>query len=184
MFKKMVLGHVNLFFGSESYRLGEAMVDPGDVWAFEGVRVVLLTHAHFDHIYGLNDLLRVSPEARVYTNEYGREMLLDARKNMSLYHETPFVFEFPERVVVVEDGDIVDLDNGRSAKAVFTPGHNPSCITWVTDEVVFTGDAYIPGVKTVVNLPGGNKEQAKESERMIKELSIGRRILPGHPASE
>jgi len=156
-------------------------VDPGDVWeGFEGVETVLLTHAHFDHIYGLNELVKLSPMVKVYTNEAGREMLQNAKKNMSFYHETPFVFSHPELIAVVNDGDEIKLDNGLVAKAVFTPGHNPSCITWVVGDMVFSGDSLIPGVKTVTNLPGGDRRQAVESELLIRQLAVARTIYPGH----
>lgn len=164
-----------------SYAFNGILIDPGDIWdGFNGVSKVLLTHAHFDHIYGLNELIRVSPEAKVYTNEIGKEMLLSARKNMSLYHETSFVFEYPDKIVLVEDGEEVDLGNDLTSKAIFTPGHNPSCITWIIDDVLFTGDSYIHGIKTVTNLPGGNKKQAEESLALIKKLAVGRTFYPGH----
>lgn len=173
--------HINSLFGSVCYRVGCAAIDPGDRWeGFEQVRAVLLTHAHFDHIYGLNELIRFSPQAVVYTNEAGREMLLDARKNLSFYHETPYIFEFPEKIRVINDGEIVCLPDELSAKALFTPGHNPSCITWIIGDALFTGDAYIPGIKTVTNLPKGNKAQALASEQLIKKLAEGKRIFPGH----
>lgn len=168
-----------------SYRFGNTIVDVGDGWeGFNDVSTVLLTHGHFDHIYGLNDLFKISPEAKVYTNDKGKEMLLNARKNMSHYHGVPFVFEYPDSIVLVKDGDEVDLGNGLIAKAIFTPGHNPSCITWLKDDALFTGDAYISGIKTVTNLPGGNKIQAEESISLIKKLSLGRTIYPGHSLSD
>ncbi len=177
--------HTNGFFNSVSYRLSTCLIDPGDIWnGFEKVAAVLLTHAHFDHIYGLNELMKISPEALVYTNAVGREMLLDAKKNLSFYHESPFVFEHPEQIRVVVDGEELDLGNGMAAKAVFTPGHNPSCITWVINDMVFSGDSLIPGIKTVANLPSGNRKQAKESEELIRQLAIGRTIFPGHNTSQ
>lgn len=161
--------------------MSECLIDPGDAWeCFPEIRVVLLTHAHFDHIYGLNELAEQSREFKVYTNEAGRTMLLDAKKNMSFYHETPFVFNRPDSIVVVENGEKIDLGSGMVAEAVFTPGHNPSCITWVINDSLFTGDSLIPGVKTVTNLPGGNKQDAKQSEEIIRQLEIGRTIYPGH----
>lgn len=164
-----------------SYAFNGILVDPGDEWqGFEGISKVLLTHAHFDHIYGLNDVLKISPYVNVFTNEFGKAMLLNARKNLSFYHETPFVFEYPECIVVVEDGDVIDLGSGQIAKAVFTSGHNPSCITWIIGDAIFTGDSYIPGIKTVTNLPGGNKIKTIESENLIKHLAIGKTIYPGH----
>lgn len=176
-----VLSHINELFSSVSYRSEKILVDPGDWWkGFEGVSAVLLTHAHFDHIYGLNRVMEVSPGARVYTNEAGKAMLLNAKKNMSHYNETPFVFEYPDSIRIVEDGEEILLDDGLTAKAVFTPGHNPSCITWVIEDMVFTGDSLIPGVKTVTNLPGGNRTQALESESLIRQLADGKIIYPGH----
>ncbi len=178
-----IQSHINSIFNSVSYHVGLGVIDPGDIWEwFHGVSIVLLTHSHFDHIYGLNDLLRISPGAVVYTNDVGREMLFDARKNMSFYHETPFVFEHAEQIRVVDDGDEIDLGCGMVAQAVFTPGHNPSCITWVVGDMVFSGDSLIPGIKTVTNLPGCNKRQAKESEELIRQLAIGRTLYPGHKA--
>lgn len=173
--------YINSFFSSVSYRIYNLLVDPGDEWeGFKDVEAVLLTHAHFDHIYGLNRLLELNPEATVYTNEAGREMLLNAKKNLSQYHETPFVFEYADRIVVVNDDDEVGLGDDIKAKAVFTPGHSPNCITWIVGDKLFTGDSYIPGVKTVTNLPGCDKTLAKESERLINKLAEGRTIYPGH----
>lgn len=177
----MLDSNINSLFNSVSYRLATTLIDVGDIWSgYKEVDIVLLSHAHFDHIYGLNELLKISQSVKVYTNKYGKEMLLNARKNMSFYHETPFVFENAENIFIVEDGDKIDLGNGLKAQAIFTPGHNPSCITWVIDNAIFTGDSYIPGIKTVTNLPGGNKVQAIESENLIKRLSIGKTIYPGH----
>lgn len=176
-----VESHLNSLFLSVSYAFNNCLIDSGDNWiGVESVDIVLLTHAHFDHIYGLNELLKYSPEALAYTNDAGREMLLNAKKNLSFYHETPYVFDHPEQIRVVNDSDAVSLGNGLTAKAVFTPGHNPSCITWVVGDAIFTGDSLIPGLKTVTNLPGGDKNQAVESEKLIMELAKGKIIYPGH----
>lgn len=173
--------HINTIFSSTTYRFGKYLVDPGDCWeGFKYVETVLLTHAHFDHIYGLNELLRISPSVKVYTNEAGREMLLNARKNLSFYNDSPFVFKSPDCLVVIEDGDEIEIGDGQIAKAVFTPGHNPSCITWIIGDAIFSGDSYIPGIKTATNLPEGNRLQAIESESKIKQISIGKTIYPGH----
>ena len=57
------------------------------------VNGVLLTHAHYDHIYGLPSLKELFPDVNVYTNEAGREALADERRNMSKYHGDPIVFK-------------------------------------------------------------------------------------------
>lgn len=176
-----IRSHCNSLFASATYRFNSTLVDAGDEWeGFVGVDAVLLTHGHFDHIYGLNRLVEMNPDAVVYTNEAGREALLCAKKNMSHYHEAPFVFAFPDNIHIVCDGDNVSLGNGLMAEAHFTPGHNPGCITWIVGDAAFTGDAFIPGIKTVTNLPGSNKTLAAESEKLIKKLAEGKQIFPGH----
>jgi glyoxylase-like metal-dependent hydrolase (beta-lactamase superfamily II) len=142
---------------------------------------VLLTHGHFDHIYGLNNLCEQFPEARAYCSDWARQQLLNAKLNLSFYHDTPFVFAYPERIVVVGDGDTVKLGDGLEVTAVATPGHTPGCITWMTDDALFTGDAYIPDVRVVTNLPYGNRLQAAHSVELIQSLANdSRTICPGH----
>lgn len=174
--------YCNKIYNSVSYRIGTNVIcDPGNEWeGFQDVATVLLTHAHFDHIYGLNRVVELNPHVRIYTNESGREMLLNSKKNLSFYHESPFVISESAHIITVDDGTTLELGEGMTAKAIFTPGHNPSCITWIIEDCLFTGDAYIPDIKTVTNLPGGNKTQSKHSIKIIKELAIGRTIYPGH----
>lgn len=172
----------NYLFNSLSYSINFGLlIDSGDEWnEMQNVSNLFLTHAHFDHIYGLNKVIELNPLVKIYTNEYGREMLLSAKKNLSFYHETPFVISDSSRIQIVNDGDEISLADGLTAKAIFTPGHNPSCITWLIGDPLFTGDSYIPGIKPVTNLPGGNKCQAEESIELIKKLAVGRTIYPGH----
>lgn len=181
---------VNSLFGSCSYVMdGAWVVDVGDVKPLRQLidrhggllRGILLTHGHFDHIYGLNDLIEAYPEATVYCSDWCREQLLDDKLNLSLYHGTPFVFNYPDKIQTVTDGDVIELDQGMSLQAVATPGHTPGCITWIGDDIIFTGDAFIPGIKVVTNLPYGNKELAEKSASLISGMSRGRTIYPGHP---
>ena len=79
---------------------------------------------------------------------------------MSFYHETPFLFEYTDRIRIVADGDEIVLSDELKAKVIATPGHHPSCLTYIIDNAIFTGDSYIPDVKVVTNLPKGNKKQA------------------------
>ncbi len=76
----MVTFRVNSMLNSMCYRIGDCIIDSGDDCVFfEDVKAVLLTHAHLDHIYGLNVLCGTNPEAKVYTNYHERMMLLDAK---------------------------------------------------------------------------------------------------------
>ena len=145
------------------------------------VRGVLLTHTHFDHTYGINALHKAYPDCRVFTAEYGKVALYDEKKNFSKYHEAPFVYEGTD-VVVLKEGDKMDLYPGVFITAYETPGHCPSCLTYVLGNWIFTGDAYIPDVKVVTKLPGGDRTLAKQSLARIMDLAEGKTVCAGHGA--
>ena len=192
----MLINHIiNSLFSSCTYVIDMGadfvwLVDCGDVEPLlpvigrKVVSGVLLTHAHFDHIYGLNGLLELFPNAMVYTNSAGREALLDDRKNLSRYHESPFTFRHPENIRQVDDGDAISLGQDLQAKVCATPGHNPACLSYAVDLALFTGDSLIPGLKTVTNLPNADKALAAESEQRLLRMAReqGLTVYPGHPA--
>ena len=107
---------VNSRFTSNTYILYHTdydnvwVVDPGDTEiVFEWMQAhskttisgILLTHAHFDHIYGMNDILSRFSQCAVYVaNEYGKDLLNDPKKNGSKYtEEGPTVISDSTRVV-------------------------------------------------------------------------------------
>ena len=140
---------------------------------------VFITHTHYDHIYGINQLLAAFPQLVVFTSQYGSEALYSDKKNLSKYQESSMVFE-GKNVKILSEGGCVQLFDNDIIHVVETPGHCPSCLTYYTDSFIFTGDSYIPSVKVVTKLPGGNREQALNSVKKIKELSQDMIICPGH----
>ena len=143
------------------------------------IKGVLLTHAHYDHIYGLPAILERFPECIVYTNHAGVEGLESSRKNLSLYHDDPI--EITRGLTyTVKEGEEVRLFEGILASVRETPGHNPSCLCFDVGDWLFTGDAFIPGVKVVTNLPGGDKQLAAKSKERITSMFQGRVLCSGH----
>lgn len=184
---------VNSIFNSITYILPVGnhkdcwLVDCGDVekiiaqgW---NIRGVLLTHAHTDHIYGINKLLDVFPDALIYTNAEGEKGLQNPKWNFSRYHEEVenFIISSPQNVRVIEKEGTLRIDDDLEVEVLFTPGHEPSCLSFILGKNIFTGDAYIPGVKTVVTFPRSNKQLAIESENKLKLMKQeGYTILSGH----
>ncbi len=166
------------------------LVDIGDytlvrnqLLEFSEVKGVLLTHAHFDHIAGINDLLSAYPDLVVYTNEKGKEMLFSEKLNLSKYHEHPILYN-GDRIYLISDGEKIQLFEDEEITAMFTPGHNDSCITYYDKRHIFTGDSYIEGSPVVTKLPGGKKILAETSVQKILELCNGRLLCAGHDAEK
>ena len=185
---------INSIFTSKTYILSKEgcdnawVVDIGDIEpVLEYLEAtgktpagLFLTHAHFDHIYGLPELVKHYPECKVYVTEYAKEALASDKLNMSRYHETPMRYE-GDNVVVVHEGEKMILFEGEPEMRFFeTPGHNPGCLTMMMGDVIFTGDAYIPGVGVTCQVPHANKEQAKESLDRIIKMAEGKTIFSGH----
>lgn len=184
----------NTIFTSKTYILSKEgcdkawLVDIGDVepvleylnvnhLAVEGI---FLTHAHFDHIYGLESLVEHFPNCKVYVTEYAKQALASDKLNMSRYHGDRINYD-KDNVVVVREGESMTLFEDEPQIVFYeTPGHNPGCLTMVMGNIIFTGDAYIPGVGANTRLPRANKEQAKESLERIMKLAEGKTVLSGH----
>lgn len=187
----------NSFWNSNTWLLSNPgasvcyLVDCGDVeplvavleernWFLGGI---FLTHTHFDHIYGLNAALKRYPAVKVFTNDYGKAGLQSDQLNLSRYGGTPFVFEYPENVICRHEGERVSLWQGLDLLIYETPGHNPGCLTFQCGSSFFTGDAYIPGLKVVTNLPHCDNDLAQKSLQRILTLSADGQIYPGHGKS-
>lgn len=183
---------VNKIFNSITYIISTGgrecwLVDCGDVekilehgWQVQGV---LLTHAHFDHIYGLNTLIDACPTVKVITNIDGKSTLQNPKWNFSHYHEkvADFIFQKSGNVREIVDGVTIELFDGISAQCIDVPGHDPSCVSYIINDSVFTGDAYIPGIKTLINFPRSNKIQAANSLSRLQTFEAqGYKIFPGH----
>lgn len=185
---------VNSIFTSKTYILyiegcNKAwLVDIGDVepvldflnYKYLTVCGVFLTHAHFDHIYGLLELLAVFPKCNVFVTEYAKEALASDKLNMSRYHESPIKYQGDNVLVVHESEEMKLFDNEPLMYFYETPGHNPGCLTMVIGDYIFTGDAYIPGENVVIKLPKGNNVLAQKSCERILKMAQGKKICPGH----
>jgi hydroxyacylglutathione hydrolase len=189
-----VIRFVNSIFTSNSYILyfegvsGVWVVDPGDSFPIihwlenknKNLIGILITHSHFDHIYGVNDLYDLFPEVKIYSSFYGKEGMLSAKLNSSYYTEHPFVVKSCNINVVAENDRILISENDY-ANVIYTPGHNRDCLSFQIEKNLFTGDALIPGIKVYTKSKHGNKTLAEKSiQRIFNEFNDDIMLWPGH----
>lgn len=186
---------VNTFYTSNTYVLSCEgspyvwLVDCGDyasqvrpLLQSRYVRGVLLTHTHSDHIYGLEEVLKDFPEVKIFTNDFGKVALGDSKLNLSRYHTEVPRLEIEDRgnVIMVNEGDVIELFEGFSGTVLSTPGHDKSCLSYIIGKYVFTGDSYIPGMKVKASFPNSNRVDAEASNERLEIISKDYNVCPGH----
>ncbi len=82
------------------------------------VKGILLTHGHFDHIWGTKELRELSG-AKLYALEAERELLQDAHKNVSAQVGRPYTVDADVYVKDREEITLADI----TFQVIATPGH-------------------------------------------------------------
>jgi glyoxylase-like metal-dependent hydrolase (beta-lactamase superfamily II) len=114
---------------------------------------VAVTHIHLDHAGGVGDVARAFPDATVYVHPRGARHLVDPSRLVasaatvyggaldSLYGR--MAPTAPERVRALEDGEKIDIGNGRALTTVHSPGHAKHHVALHDSAtgVLFVGDA-------------------------------------------
>jgi glyoxylase-like metal-dependent hydrolase (beta-lactamase superfamily II) len=116
------------------------------------ISLVLLTHAHPDHIGGSLAVQKIS-SALFCAHPADKGWIEDVERQ---YRERPILnfFELVEGSVVVSlelrDGDTISWGKGKTIRVVETPGHSPGSISFYEEEqeALFTGDA-VPAAGTL-----------------------------------
>jgi glyoxylase-like metal-dependent hydrolase (beta-lactamase superfamily II) len=126
-----------------------------------GVRRVLETHGHWDHIQAV-------PELR------------DAGYDVAVTHADADML--PSYDSTIEDEDAIEVGRLR-LHAHLTPGHTPGsvCFTVEGTPLLFSGDTLFPGGPGNTSFPGGDFETIIRSlEQRLFTLPDDTLVLPGH----
>jgi hydroxyacylglutathione hydrolase len=143
---------------------------------------ILLTHAHFDHIGGLEEV-REATKAPVYIHDLEQDWLFDADKNGST--RWPMVTDpivCQPRDQSLSDGQILELA-GFSLKVLHTPGHSPGSVSFYLEKenMLLAGDTLFSASIGRTDLPYGDHETLLSSIRnKILELPEETKVYPGH----
>jgi glyoxylase-like metal-dependent hydrolase (beta-lactamase superfamily II) len=176
-------------FGVNSYILTEngrtLIIDPGadilDADFPSDPEAALITHAHIDHVEGVNPLRNKFPGIRMMISSDGNAILGDI-------HRQARMFGLHDPGPVTAD-DIIDPGKefevcGMRLLPIPTPGHCPGSVSFLIGNSCFTGDALFRGTIGRADLPGGDAALLIESitEKLLS-LPDDTVVYPGHGPS-
>ena len=165
--------------GHDAYMpvLEEAMAQIG----CKEIEGIVLTHAHPDHIGGVQQVRKHFGSMPVYKLPWptpdpdaksGDEEPPDSRRHPDSLAEGS--------LEVLEEGDLVETEGAR-LRAIFTPGHAPDHLCFMLEEEgnLFSGDNVLGIGTTVIPAESGNLGDYMDSlERILREKP--KAIYPAH----
>lgn len=142
------------------------------------VAAILLTHGHFDHIWGVEELKRLSG-AKVYACEKEKEVCEDASLNVSGNVGRACTVAAD---VYVRDGEEIDIE-GIRFKLIATPGHTigSCCYYFEDDKILISGDTLFQESVGRTDLPTGSMSTLVRSvKEKLLPLPEDVKVYPGH----
>ena len=141
------------------------------------IQYLICTHAHFDHVEGLKDLVTLI-KAPILLHEEDLKLYEDLPGQAQMFglraESAPLCNKY------LKDADIITFGE-KSMKVLHTPGHSPGSVSLHVDDVVFTGDTIFSGSIGRTDLPGGSMDKLISSAKAkILSLADAVRLYPGH----
>ncbi len=140
-------------------------------------QAILLTHGHFDHIMGVNEIHDALGTCPVGISADDAALLKDPAMNGSYMLGEQYTYT----------GEVWIIEPGRhelgpirfDARAV--PGHTRGSLAYVFGSICFSGDALFAGSVGRTDLPGGSSRALHESiTTTLFSLSDDTVVCPGH----
>ena len=144
------------------------------------LQLILLTHGHFDHIFGV-DALRDRYGVPAAIHEADADMLVDPVKNASmLFFGERHIYRPADRLL--RDGDEIAV-GASTIRVMHTPGHSPGSVCYCMGRDYITGDTLFRESIGRTDLPGGDWETMRHTLDRFGDWSDRIRIYPGHGES-
>lgn len=171
---------------------GRTIIDTGNMYGLidelqdlgplERLERILLTHSHFDHVGGMEEIYQtVSPD--LYIHPMAREYLRLHRPPFPAFFDS---LEEAGKMKYIQDGDIVEGE--APLRVIHTPGHTAADISFFHEPsgALFCGDIVLPyryKLGKVVSKPdevcGGRSVDKINSLRKLLRLPV-RHLFAGH----
>ena len=141
------------------------------------VKYILLTHGHFDHIMGLNDL-KEALKAEAVINKNDLELSGKINDFTRMFNQPEAVPPTYEKFV--DDGDIIQVGDMK-IKVITTPGHTEGGVCYLVDENLFSGDTLFRDSVGRTDLVGGSFKKLSDSiKNKLFKLDDNIKVHPGH----
>lgn len=141
---------------------------------------IILTHEHFDHCWGVNQLV-AKYHIPVVCSELCAEAIKYEKRNCSVFYDNKEAFTINSETLSVESLSYVMKFIDNSILFFQTPGHTEASISFVIGDYLFTGDTLIKDERTVTKLPTGSMERLNESIKLYEQMKgKGLMVCPGH----
>ena len=139
-------------------------------------RLILITHAHFDHIGGA-EALRNQTGVQIGIGKVDAPALSDTALNLSdVFHAHIAPFEADR---LFDDGEKITVGD-IEFKVIFTPGHTKGGVSYISDGCLFSGDTLFENSIGRTDFPGGDLKTLKKSVKKLMALPADTKVYPGH----
>ncbi len=136
--------------------------------------LVLITHAHYDHIEGLFEILK---NYQIPSYMHKEDFFI----YKSPLNQGDIEFIRPNIDFLIDKEELIIQANPFTIKMIHTPGHSPGSSVYLIEDNLFSGDTIFYGTIGRYDLPGGDYEllisSIKNKILTLKEETL---IYPGH----
>ena len=139
---------------------------------------ILETHAHADHLSAAS-YISSKTDGRTGTGKLITQVQSTFKNIFNLGDE--FVADGTQFDSLFEEGDLLPLGT-MEIRVMHTPGHTPSCLTYVIGDAAFVGDTlFMPDFGTArADFPDGDAATLYQSIQRIFELPANTRLFMCH----
>ncbi|WP_448908881.1 MBL fold metallo-hydrolase [Holdemanella biformis] len=136
---------------------------------------IVLTHAHFDHISGVDKIVNKFG-CDVYLNPNEFDFLLDPDLNSSSAFYMDVTCNANAKPLIEGKNEIADFE----VEAIYCPGHSIGSTVLKIEDCLFTGDVLFQGSIGRMDLATGSVTSMKQSLKKLVQFNKDYKVYPGH----